>query len=114
MKQRLLVMNGQKIVQSEIAGKWATHKVDKAGGIPPGIYNIHLATVADKALKNDGVILHVDGESVIQKIGMGAVKYDVKDFAKIPEVGSVMSVKYEAGVAMATPSTLTHSRKLSR
>jgi hypothetical protein len=30
MKQRLLVMNGQRIVQAEQEGAWANQKVDKA------------------------------------------------------------------------------------
>ena len=47
MKQRLLVMNGQKIVQSEQAGAWINQKVDKAGALNPGIYNLYMAQVAD-------------------------------------------------------------------
>jgi hypothetical protein len=31
MKQRLLVMNGQKIVQHEQEGRWQNDKVEKAG-----------------------------------------------------------------------------------
>ena len=38
MKQRLLVMNGQKLVQSEQGGQWVTSKVEKAGAIKPGLY----------------------------------------------------------------------------
>jgi hypothetical protein len=49
MKQRLLVMNGQKLLQSEHAGQWQVDKVEKAGVIRPGIYNIYLATPADPA-----------------------------------------------------------------
>jgi hypothetical protein len=33
MKQRLLVMNGQRLVQIEKEGQWATDKVDKAGPV---------------------------------------------------------------------------------
>ena len=47
--QRLLVMNGQRLLQSEQGGQWNTDKVEKAGTIKPGIYNIHLSAQADKA-----------------------------------------------------------------
>lgn len=36
MKQRLLVMNGQRLVQNEQEGQWVTNKVDKAGGDQAG------------------------------------------------------------------------------
>jgi hypothetical protein len=41
MKQRLLVMNGQKIVQHEQEGRWLNDKVEKAGLVKPGIYNLY-------------------------------------------------------------------------
>lgn len=34
-KQRVLVMNGQRVLQSEEAGKWKNDNVDKAGSIKP-------------------------------------------------------------------------------
>ena len=36
MKERLLVMNGQRIVQAEKDGAWTNQKVDKAGALKPG------------------------------------------------------------------------------
>ena len=57
MKQRLLVMNGQRIVQAEQEGAWANQKVDKAGALKPeqrqgilcgnvaDLYKIDLATL---------------------------------------------------------------------
>jgi hypothetical protein len=54
MKQRLLVMNGQRIVQSEQGGAWTIEKVDKAGAIKPGIYNLHTALPADKSQRYVG------------------------------------------------------------
>ena len=48
MKQRLLVMNGQRIVQAEQEGAWANQKVDKAGALKPGMYNLYMAQQADK------------------------------------------------------------------
>lgn len=114
MKQRLLVMNGQRLVQSEQEGQWVTNKVDKAGTIKPGIYNIHLAAVADKAKSYDGVVLYTDKEHLYQQVGKTFVKHDLKDFAKVPETGSNSSIKYDGDLALATQSSIKLGRGLSR
>jgi hypothetical protein len=69
MKQRLLVMNGQRIVQHEQEGQWQNDKVDRAGTVKPGIYNLYLASQADKTKTHDGVVLYADKESVFQQVG---------------------------------------------
>ena len=48
MKNRLLVMNGQRIFQIEEGGMWRNEKVDKAGLLKPGIYNLYLAGSAER------------------------------------------------------------------
>jgi hypothetical protein len=61
MKQRMIVMNGQRIVESEQAEeKWQIAKVDKAHGIKPGIYNLYTSSQAVKTTEYAGVILHTD------------------------------------------------------
>ena len=57
MKERLLVMNGQRIVQAEKDGAWTNQKVDKAGALKPGIYNLYTAQAADKKQTHAGVIV---------------------------------------------------------
>lgn len=114
MKQRLLVMNGQRLVQSEQGGGWATDKVEKAGGIKPGIYNIHLSTQADKAKSHDGVIIHADNENIYQQAGKNFIKHNRDDFDKVPEIGSNSSIKYEGEKATVTPSSIKLGRGLSR
>ncbi|MFC3658459.1 KfrB domain-containing protein, partial [Xanthomonas hyacinthi] len=89
MKQRLLVMNGQRLVQSEQGGRWATDKVEKAGTIKPGIYNIHLSTKADKSQSHDGVIVHADKDHVYQQVGKHFVQHDRANFDKVPEIGAI-------------------------
>jgi hypothetical protein len=76
MKQRLLVMNGQKILQHEQEGRWQNDKVEKAGPVKPGIYNLFLASQADKTKTHDGVILHADRDNVFQQVGKSVVKHD--------------------------------------
>ena len=114
MKQRLLVMNGQKLVQSEQAGQWATIKVDKAGAVKPGIYNIHLSTPADKTISHDGLVLHVDKEHVYQQVGKTFVRHDLENFGKAPETGSIASISYDGDRAVIATSTIKQGRRLSR
>jgi len=114
MKQRLLVMNGQKLVQSEQAGQWATDKVEKAGLLKPGIYNIHLSTPADKSRAHEGVVLHADKTHVYQQVGKHYVRHERESFAKLPEIGSNSSIKYDGDKAQALPSTLKLGKTLSR
>jgi hypothetical protein len=102
MKQRLLVMNGQRLVQIEKEGQWATEKVEKAGLVKPGIYNIHLALQADKSKTHDGLIVHQDRTHIYQQVGKSFVKHTLSDFDKVPDIGSNSSVKYVQGAAQTS------------
>lgn len=113
MKQRLLVMNGQRLVQSERGGQWITEKVVKAGAIKPGIYNIHLSAQADKAKTQDGVIVHADSDYVYQQVGKNFIKHDRTDFDKVPDIGSNASIKYDNGKAMVSLSSIKLGRRIS-
>lgn len=115
MKQRLLVMNGSRIVQHERESQWHSDKVDKAGALKPGIYNLYLASLADKTAAHCGVILHADKERVYQQVGKNYVMHDRSDFDKVPEIGSVKSVSYDAqGKASVSAETVQLSRGRSR
>ncbi|MCK0509702.1 IncP plasmid survival protein KfrB [Aromatoleum buckelii] len=115
MKQRLLVMNGSRIVQNEREGQWYTDKVDKAGALKPGIYNLYLASRADKAATHSGVIVHADKERVYQQIGKNYVMHDRLDFDKTPEIGSARSISYDAqGKASMSAETVQLGRGRSR
>lgn len=95
MKQRVLVMNGQRIVQSEFDRQWVTTKVGKAGQIPPGIYSISTATQATKDKGYDGVVVHVDQESVYQLVGRHCIRHAAQDFPKPPPIGSLAAIRYD-------------------
>ena len=94
MKQRLLVMNGQKITQAEQGGVWKSEKVDKAGAIKPGIYNLSSAQKVDKSQRSEGMVIHSDGDSVYQQVGKKMVVHDKKDFDIVPNVGELKSIQY--------------------
>jgi len=115
MKERLLVMNGQRIVQAEKDGAWTNQKVDKAGALKPGIYNLYMAQVADKKQTYDGMIVHADVAGVYQQTGRNFVLHDRSDFDKVPEIGSAKSISYnvqgKAAVAAEAPK-LTRGRSL--
>jgi hypothetical protein len=55
--------------------------------VKPGIYNLYLASQADKTKTHDGVILHADRDSVFQQVGKSVVKHDRVDFLKAPAIG---------------------------
>ena len=104
----------RRLLQSEQGGEWATSKVDKAGAIKPGIYDIYLAGPADKAKTYAGVIVHADGASVYQQVGQTLIKHAAGDFAKVPGTGIDTSVSYEDGLAHSSGASVKQGRKLSR
>lgn len=113
MKQRLLVMNGQLLVQIEQAGEWNTDRVEKSGNLKPGIYAIYLATVADKKKVYDGPILYIDKTGLYQQVGKTFILHEHEDFQKTPELGANVNVSYESGRCVATISTKKSGRKIS-
>jgi cell filamentation protein len=114
MKQRLLVMNGQKLLQTERAGQWEVDKVEKAGAIKPGIYNIYLATPADQASAHIGVVLHADAQFVYQHVGKTFVRHDRTSFDQVPALGDNVSIRYQHDQAVVTAAAVKLGRKLSR
>ncbi len=113
MKQRLLVMNGQRLVQSEKTGDWNTDKVEKAGAVKPGIYNIYLSSQADKSKAHDGPVIYSDKEHVYQQVGKSFVKHDRTDFDKLPEIGQNSTIKYDKGKAIVASSSMKLGRGIS-
>lgn len=117
MRHRVLVMNGQRIVQNEqTPGAWQTEHVDKAGQLKPGIYNIYAATAADKGKAHEGVIVHADKQTIYQQIGKQFVKHERADFDKVPELGSAKSITYDqsTGRAQVAAASEKLGKKLSR
>lgn len=101
MRQRLVVMNGQYMIQGEqFAGddarpQWHTDKVGKPGDIKPGVYNFYLSKDADKSKKHNGIILYADKSFVYQQTDLKSfVKHKVEDFDILPEVGRSYSIAY--------------------
>lgn len=114
MKQRLLVMNGQKLVQNEVDGKWKTVKVTKAPDLKAGIYNIYLAKEAETANHSyEGLIVHIDKDFFYQKSGSDFIKHPAKYFLKLPEVGKNITIRYDNSVTKTEEKVVTKIKKLS-
>ena len=114
MKQRLLVMNGQRLLQTEQDNKWQNTKVDKAGLLKPGIYNLYLSSQTSKTERHEGVILYADKDYIYQQVGKAYVKHDRADFDKVPEIGSTKAIEYRQGRAVVTTPAIKQGRGLSR
>lgn len=115
MKERLLVMNGQKILQNEVSGKWENAKVDKAPStLKPAIYNIYSATLPDKAKAYSGIVVHVDKENVYQQVGKVFVKHKLADFENAPIIGETKSISYDSTSRAVVAKTIKLARGLSR
>ncbi len=64
-KQRIIVMNGRKILQTQINNEWETTGAIKKAeeGIRPGVYNIYLAKAPSDKNEYEGKILLVDKDN---------------------------------------------------
>lgn len=112
-KERILVMNGQRLVQEQEGREWTTQKVSKAGRLKPGIYHVYLAKDADQALQHTGVVFHADDKYVYQQEAQGITRHPLQSFSSVPEYGRPVRVTYEEGRAVTTDS-LGLGQKLSR
>ena len=104
-KERILVMNGSRILQIEKDGQWANGKVTRAGSLKPGIYNLYSAESPDPTKTHTGTILHADKHVIYQAIGKKIVKHDTASFGDDkPDVGEHLSVRYIKGQAQTSPA----------
>jgi hypothetical protein len=113
LKQRLLVLNGYRLLQCENAGQWEVSKVEKAGALKPGIYNIYLATPADKAKTHAGIVLYADNDFVYQQIGKTFVRHDRTGFQKLPSSGTGAKIRYENEQTIVSTRSTRSTHRLS-
>ena len=112
MKIRLIVMNGQRIIQREEDGKWQNQQVEKAGAIKPGIYNVYLATAAERRKTYEGMIVHAEDDAVYQQVGRGFVMHARNDLDTVPAIGGAYRIEH--GANKATVAAVSARRRLTR
>ncbi|GKS70529.1 hypothetical protein W03_25330 [Nitrosomonas sp. PY1] len=100
MKRRLLVMNGQKILQNFNDNEWKTAGLIKKAeeGIKPGIYNIYLAKMAETNNKAyEGLILYIDKQEglVYQQVNKDFISHRLESFSSPPSIGKNVSIQYD-------------------
>jgi len=105
-KQRIIVMNGRKILQTQVNNKWeATGTIKKVEeGIRPGIYNIYLAKAPSDKHQYEGKIIHVDKENNVfyQQTNKHFIVHQLNAVDIKPIAGKDVVVKYEGEKAALT------------
>ena len=98
-KLRMIVMNGQKILQTQNNNEWETigtiKKVDE--GIKPGVYNIYLAKTPVDKNQYEGQIIHVDKENAIfyQQVKKDFIVHQLKATYGKPVAGKDVAIQYD-------------------
>lgn len=105
-KLRIVVMNGQKIIQSLVNNEWETtgtiKKVEE--GIKPGIYNIYLAKQPSDKKRYEGMIMYVDKENAVfyQQTGKDFIVHRLNAVDGKPVAGKDMIIEYDGEKAYLT------------
>ena len=98
-KLRMIVMNGQKILQTQNNNEWETigtiKKVDE--GIKPGVYNIYLAKTPSDKNQYEGQIIHIDKENAIfyQQVKKDFIVHQLKATYGKPVAGKDVAIQYD-------------------
>lgn len=92
-------------------GKWRDAKIEKAVERPPGIFNLHTASLANPSLTHEGVILYIDDSHVFQQAGKAIIMHNKNKFDFTPKLGSVSKLIYLEGRAFTIVSQTTRRRK---
>jgi hypothetical protein len=113
-KRRLVVLNGHKVLQVREDDEWINAKVEKAGSLRPGLYDLDAAVPADQGVAVSGVVLFVDEDTVFHQ-GTALTAHPRAAFEQVPASGAGGTIAYQEGRAtftqqMAPPVTKRHRR----
>ena len=98
-KLRMIVMNGQKILQTQNNNEWETtgtiKKVDE--GIKPGVYNIYLARTPVDKNQYEGKIIYIDKENAVfyQQVKKDFIVHQLKAIEGKPVAGKDVAIQYD-------------------
>ena len=115
-KLRIVVMNGQKIIQALVNNEWETtgtiKKVEE--GIKPGIYNIYLAQKPEDKKQYEGKILYVDKENEVfyQQTGKDFIVHQINVINGKPVAGKDVVIEYHGKKAHMTQANALKKKVL--
>lgn len=105
-KLRIVVMNGQKIIQALVNNEWETTGTIKKAeeGIKPGIYNIYLARPPEDKKQYEGKILYLDKEHEVfyQQTGKDFIVHQLNVMDGKPVAGKDVVIEYDGEKAHLT------------
>ena len=105
-KLRMIVVNGQKILQTQNNNEWETtgtiKKVDE--GIKPGVYNIYLARTPVDKNQYEGKIIYIDKENAVfyQQVKKDIIVHQLKAIEGKPVAGKDVVIAYDGEKATLT------------
>jgi KfrB protein len=115
-KQRIIVMNGQKILQALINNEWETTGTIKKAeeGIKPGIYNIYLSKAPGDKNQYEGKILFIDKDKNIfyQQTNKDFIVHKLNAIDVKPVAGKDVVIKYDGEKAMLTQMDALKKKKV--
>jgi KfrB protein len=117
-KQRIIVMNGQKILQTLVNDVWETTGTIKKAeeGIKPGIYNIYLAKAPSVKNQYEGKILYIDKDSAVfyQQVNKGFIVHKLNAVDGKPVAGRDVAIKYDGEKAKLTQVDMLKKKRTLR
>ena len=115
-KLRMIVMNGQRIIQALVNNEWETtgtiKKVEE--GIKPGIYNIYLAQKPEDKKQYEGKILYVDKENEVfyQQTGKDFIVHQLNLVSGKPVAGKDVAIEYDGEKAHLSQADALQKKKV--
>ena len=113
----MIVMNGQKILQTQNNNEWETvgtiKKVEE--GIKPGVYNIYLAKTPSDKNQYHGQIIYIDKENAVfyQQVNKDFIVHQLNAVDGKPVAGKDVVITYDGEKATLTLiDALKHKRTL--
>ncbi len=105
-KLRMIVMNGQKILQTKNNNEWETMGTIKKAdeGIKPGVYNIYLATAPVDRNQYQGQIIYIDKENSVfyQQVKKDFIVHQLNAIDGKPVAGKDVAITYDGEKATLT------------
>lgn len=113
--RRVVVMNGQSVVQVGQVGSWTIEQVERAGSLKPGIYDLGRAREPQAGVLYEGPILLAEREGIYQAASGGIIKHAAGIFSLFPPIGQIRFIEYdESGKVLVNEHLNPRRRKRGR